>query len=184
MSTEHNGMVVLMEQDEIDEVLATLKAKGPNAKIVEWGCGGSTVLWLNALDANQQLVSIEHTPDWYGRVQEMVKVCPNLDKFTFYLREVLYPNLYTHGYANIREEHPFGLDNYMIPDPSILDADIFFVDGIGRAAVALALLAKSTKPDAVIYIHDYKGREIWYDWATRLFFKKETDWTTLCRLTK
>jgi hypothetical protein len=49
--------------------------------------------------------------------------------------------------------------------------DVFLVDGIGRGPTA-AFLSRRVKDSAHVIIHDYKGRELWYDWAANCYDHK------------
>lgn len=173
---------VQMQQDEIDYMVSMIQSLPENGKMVEWGCGGSTCKWLDNLKPTQKLFTIEHNEGWYNRVNRAVKNhFGTLENFEF----VHIPEQHglEHGYASIIEEHPFGCKDYINPSDKIWDSDIFFIDGIARAACAMTVLLKSTKPDAAIYIHDHAGREIWYEWATQ-FYRLEPIGTTLVRLHK
>ena len=89
---------------------------------------------------------------------------------------------YYHG--QVTEENFFGLDEYIEPDDSIWDADLFFIDGVARCPCAASVLLKSRKPDPAIYIHDYVGREHWYAWGVNLYPRHEIKASTLVRLYK
>lgn len=176
---------IQMQQNEIDEVTSRIKEMSDDGLMVEWGSGGSTVKWLETLRANQRLITIEHNIQWYNKVNDYVKTRNDInDRLTYIYRPELFN--YQHGYARVEEELAHGLDDYIIPNTAkhLVDADIFFVDGIGRATIALLMKFMSTKPDPVIYIHDYYGREEWYTWATQFFAKKEKVGHTLVRLWK
>jgi hypothetical protein len=174
---------IQMQLDEVAEITSRIKEMPEDGLMVEWGSGGSSVRWLETLSENQRLVSIEHNPQWHMKVREYLITQPELmKKFQYIYKPELYG--YQHGYSTIAEEHPHGLDDYLIPNKNILDADIFLVDGIARATTALLVKFLSTKPDPVIYIHDYYGREQWYTWSTQFFSKKEKVGHTLVRLWK
>ena len=176
---------VQMQQDELLYMENVIKNELPkDGLMVEWGSGGSTIHWLKTMTSSQSLISIEHNVEWYKKVDHNLNENFNdLNvNFNYYLMRELYG--FEHGYASLIEEHPTGLDNYMLPDKNILDADVFFIDGIGRAAVSLMVLGLSKKENPAIFIHDYVGREPWYDWATKLYPKKEVVGTTLLRLWK
>jgi len=132
---------------------------------------------------NQQLVSIEHNPDWHMKVSEYINTRPDINqRFTYMFKPELYG--YQHGYAQVNEEHPHGLDDYLWPKHPRVDisnAEVYFVDGIGRAATALIVKMLSQKENPVIYIHDYYGREQWYTWSSQFFSKKEKVGLTLCK---
>jgi hypothetical protein len=173
MSTPANyGNVITevqMNQDEIDYVQNIIKNMPEDGLFVEWGSGGSTCAWLDVLGENQKLVSIEHNENWYNRVTRGVKnhFGDLGDKFRFFH---IPEQHIEHGYGNPLEEHPMGTDNYLLPPvEDLFNADVFFIDGIARATCALVVLLKHTKKDPVIFIHDYVGREKWYDWATQFF---------------
>jgi hypothetical protein len=171
---------IQMQQDEIDYMVNLIESLPEDGKMVEWGCGGSTCKWLETMKPTQKLISIEHQPSWHMRVTRAVKnhfgETPN-----FQFLHVAEQHGFEHGYANIIEEHPFGTAPYINPDADIWDSDIFFIDGIARATCAMVVLLMKTKPDAAIFIHDYAGREIWYEWATQ-FYRTEVVGTTLVRL--
>lgn len=176
---------IQMQQNEIDEVVGQIESMPDNGLMVEWGSGGSTIKWLESMKADQRLITIEHNIQWYNKVNDYLKTRDDIKNRASYIYR---PELFNfrHGYARVEEELAHGLDDYFIPDTAkgLLDADIFFVDGIGRATTALLMKFMSTKPDPVIYIHDYYGREEWYSWATQFFSKKEKVGHTLVRLWK
>lgn len=161
---------VQMNQDEIDYVQKCIREMPENGTMVEWGSGGSTCAWIEALSGSQSLISVEHTETWYYRVTRAIKAHFGdvSDRFKFYHIEEQHG--FQHGYGNPIEEHPLGTDNYLLPpDERWWNADIFFIDGIARATCALVTLLKHTKKDPVIFIHDYDGRQNWYSWASQFF---------------
>ena len=173
---------VQMQQDEIDYMVNLIQSLPENGKMVEWGCGGSTCKWLDTLKSTQKLVSIEHNDSWHMRVTRAINnhfgETPN-----FQFLHVREQHGFEHGYASIIEEHPFGTAPYINPDADIWDSDIYFIDGIARAACLMTVLLKNTNPDAAIFIHDHNGREVWYEWATQ-FCDIEVVGTTLARMRK
>ena len=174
---------IQMQLDEVEEVTSQINKMASDGLMVEWGSGGSTVKWLETLTSDQRLITIEHNPNWHMKVSEYINSRHDINKR---LKYIFKPEMYnyTHGYGNVLEENPHGMDDYFIPRKDILDADIFFVDGVARATTALLVKFLSTKPDPIIYIHDYYGREQWYSWATQFFSKKEKVGQTLVRLWK
>ena len=171
---------IQMGQIEIDQIVDTIKSMPDDGKIVEWGCGGSTCKWLETLKPTQKLITVEHNANWHMRVTRAIK---NEFKETPNFQFLLVPEQhgFEHGYATPLEEHPLGTGPYINPDADIWDADIFFIDGIARAACLMTVLLKRTKPNAAIFIHDHNGRETWYDWATQ-FCHLEPSEATLVRL--
>jgi len=161
---------VQMNQDEIDYVQNIIKEMPADGLFVEWGSGGSTCAWIDVLGDNQKLISVEHNESWFGRVSRAVKnhfvdLDPNKFRY-FHIPE----QHIQHGYGNPLEEQPMGTDKYLVPPAEdFFDADVFFIDGIARATCALVVLLKCTKKNPVIFIHDYVGRESWYEWASQFF---------------
>jgi hypothetical protein len=168
-----------MSKNELDEIKSQIENLPQNGKMVEWGSGGSTVTWLSLLNKNTQLISIEHNWDWYEKIDNFVYQYLK-DRIQCDFKYLYKPPLhqdYDHQYATILEEHPYGLDDYILPNEvNISDADIYFIDGVSRAAVASLMLLTSSNINAVYYIHDYKGREHWYDWlVSKLPYKTTID---------
>lgn len=145
-----------------------------NGTLVEWGCGGSTVFFLDNLKENQYFITIEHNKAWYDKMVDRVKDHPNKDRHVFlFIPPHEIPNNY---YARPEEEMPCGLGEYICPDMDIITtADVFLVDGIARGPIA-AFLSRKVKSGAEVIIHDYKGRENWYDWAVACYdYSKQPD---------
>lgn len=175
---------IQMQPDEVQYIENVIDYMGPEGLMTEWGSGGSTIHWLNTMRHQQHLITVEHNEEWFDKVSNTIdEHFLNLDwRLDYHFSPELYG--FEHGYANLIEEHPTGLDNYMLPDKHILDSNIFFIDGIARATIALMVLGLSKEPDPAIFIHDYVGREPWYDWVRALFPRSEVVGTTLLRLWK
>lgn len=176
---------IQMQLDEVAEITSRIKEMSDDGLMVEWGSGGSSVKWLESMTGNQRLISIEHNPAWHMKVSGYINTRSDINnRFQYLFRPELYN--YEHGYADIKEEHPHGLDEYLWPKAAkgIENAEIYFVDGIARATTAFIVKSLSQKPDPVIYIHDYFGREQWYSWSSQFFSKKEKVGQTLVRLWK
>jgi len=174
---------IQMEQDEIDLISRTIKKQSSSSLMVEWGSGASTIKWLQEMDDDQRLISIEHSKQWYSLVEPVIASSGVLaPKLRYYLCE---PNGYwKHGYGYPAEENPMGLDRYFCPDDKIFDADIFLIDGIARGVCALMVLYRSRKPNPIIFIHDWHRRQPWYSWAVQFFPKAERVGATLVQLSK
>lgn len=175
---------IQMQLDELSYMENIIKEMPSDGLMVEWGSGGSTVHWLKTMKDDQRLISIEHNPTWYKKVDENLTdhYAEEKKRLTYYYKREQYG--FEHGYASVIEEHPFGTDQYLVPDLDIMNADVFFIDGIARATVALLVLAFSAKEAPPIFIHDYVGREAWYQWAVQFYPKKEVVGKTLLRLWK
>lgn len=178
---------IQMIQYDVDIICNYIKNMPEDGLMVEWGSGGSTCRWIETLTNNQKLITIEHNESWYQRVTRAVNTefGDLKEKFTF----LHVPEKYIeHGYASIIEEHPCGTDEYINPNDKIWNADIYFIDGIARAACALTVLHKRKKPNSIVMIHDYVGREPWYSWASQFFdvqtFNDKDETSTLAVLTE
>ncbi len=64
-------MPVWMHPIEFSQVRAVLFSVAPRF-MLEWGSGGSSRAWLDALPDLQQLWSVEHDPAWGQRVRESI----------------------------------------------------------------------------------------------------------------
>jgi hypothetical protein len=168
---------ILMVEEEPTYIHGLLPDDGT---LVEWGCGGSTIYFLDNLKENQYLVSIEHNKQWYDKISNLIETHPNIDRHVFLYIPSELPN---NHYARPEEDMGCGLTEYICPDIDIIQsADVFLVDGIGRGPTA-AFLARKAKQDAHVIIHDYQGRELWYDWASNCFdYKVTPENMTLCHM--
>jgi hypothetical protein len=176
---------VQMVEWEAEYIASFVKTMPENGKMVEWGSGGSTLKWLENLPETCSFISIEHNRQWYDKVTKAIQIDRPKDTRYKYLHV---PEEYIeHGYGSLIEEHPTGLQNYINPlDVHLWDADLFLIDGIGRAACLMAVLLNKTSRNPVIFIHDYVGREEWYSWAVQFctvetFLDKDPD-STLARI--
>lgn len=170
---------ILMQQIEIDYVKSLFP---DNGLMIEWGCGGSTIYFLDHLKPNQHMISIEHYQEWYDKVADKIKHHPNGTRHILYHYKRI-PEIPKNYYAQPEEETPVGLEQYICPDlDKIKNADVLFVDGIARGPTA-AFLSRRVKDSAHVLIHDYGGREAWYDWAANCFdYKKVLDGASLIHL--
>lgn len=176
---------IQMVQFDADKICEIVKGMPEDGLMIEWGSGGSTCKWIETLTGNQRLVTIEHNEAWFNRVTRAVEAefgdISNKFKFHHIPEKTI-----QHGYGSLVEEHPCGTDSYINPDETIWDADVYFIDGIARAACLLTVLFKRKKRDSVIMIHDYVGREDWYSWAVQhcdvTTFEDQDKYSTLCIL--
>jgi len=173
MSTQVNyGNVlteILMSSNELSYVENSIKKLPENGLMVEWGSGGSTCRWIETLSDTQKLISIEHNESWHSRVQRAIKNHFQTPKTNYEL--LLIKELYEveHQYGNPLEEFPIGADDYINPNNSVWDADIYIIDGIARGACCLSILINHRKANPIILLKDYVGREPWYNWACQFF---------------
>ena len=194
-----NGEVTVLtprlDPNEIEYFTQFMTNKAPGTKMVEWGSGGSTLMFLPHFETGS-LVSIEHNREWYDKVNDAIEIVPFsqkiLSNFTYCWRPPSYENKHVdlrfYGYGVPFEENPCFAASYINPEPSgvkIFDADVFFVDGICRGAILATIRAIASNPNATVFIHDYYGqekREGWYDWASGLYKRIEKVGDTLARL--
>ena len=157
-----NDIKPYMSKIEIDKLVEHIKLLPKNSVIIEWGSGGTTIELLKNLRKDQSMISIEHNKTWFDLVSNKTKLFKNHTYFhkpeTNLIREM----------GGTGEENPAGLKDYILPDETILNANMFIIDGLARVTIALMLLAKAKK-DSVIFIHDYVGREQYYDLLSKLF---------------
>ena len=184
-----------LDPNEIEYFTQFMTNKEPGTKMVEWGSGGSTLMFLPYFETGS-LVSVEHNREWYDKVNDAIEIIPFsqkiLSNFTYCWRPPSYENKHVdlrfYGYGVPFEENPCFAANYINPEASgvkIFDADVFFVDGICRGAILATIKAIASNPNATVFIHDYYGgekREEWYNWASGLYKRVEKVGDTLARL--
>lgn len=170
---------IYMMPDEIEAVIEQVKALPEEGLMVEWGSGGSTCRWLETLKPTQKLISIESDIQWYNVVKEAANREFDCDNFEFLYR----PELLSAGRESgqLSEELPYWLDRYINPGDHAYDADLYFVDGIARAACIAGIAIKHKKPDPVILVHDFTGRASAYNWIVQ-YFRFEILTGTLARI--
>lgn len=184
-----------LDPNEIKYLSQFMGNKEPASKLVEWGSGGSTLMFLPHFE-HGKFVSIEHNREWYDKVNDAIEksILPPkaLANFSYLWRPPEYlgnpVDLRFYGYGVPFEENPCFAEGYINPEHSgtkIFDADIYFVDGICRGAILATIKDKAENLDAAVFIHDYYGmekREPWYSWASSLYSRIEKVGDTLARL--
>lgn len=188
-----------LEPEEIEFFKNLLEKKEPGTKMVEWGSGGSTLLFLPYFGTGE-LISVEHNKEWVDKVAQEVtrkEFSPEVLKgFTYCWRPPHYNGAHVqlgfHGYGVPYEECPTFVADYIDPeysDPRVVkvwDSDIYFVDGIARGPVLATIKQRALKKEARVFLHDLPGpenRREWYEWALRLYSKVEQVGPTLSELT-
>lgn len=165
---------------------AILAALPPAGRMLEWGCGGSTLWFLQRLKPEQQLITVEHDAAWLHPVIERVSGgALNVPSNWMPLH---LPPMGSDGSVDIAdaagaagagrvggiggvganatplEECPAHLTRYI--DPTWLgDIDVFLIDGVARGA-CLANIFMHGRAGARVFLHD--AARSWYDWALRL----------------
>jgi len=144
-----------LDSDEIEYLKDFMGNKPDGTKMVEWGSGGSTTMFLPYFKTGK-FVSVEHNHEWFDKVGTELKngqydpEC--LANFTYaFVPPIVDIRFY--GYGVPHEENPCFANAYINPRVmdgdklvDIWDSDIFFVDGICRGAILATIRAKSKKP--------------------------------------
>ena len=174
-----NEIIPWMDNKEINLVLKYLNEK-PNSTMLEWGCGGSTLLFPKYV---KHYTSIEHNLDWYVDVQKAIEI-NNLNNVDFYLvdipkgvptkREDFYDK-WTNEIHELSRQNLNTvpeLDNCIYPkdkyiwldyidvvdEIGIEKYDFVFIDGRARSDCAFKAL-QYIHDDSIVFIHDFWGRE-------------------------
>lgn len=183
-------MEILLSAAEQEYLKRHVALAPDTAQFVEYGCGGSTILFAEAMRAEQQLYSIEHNPEWFEKVSTYLQDglftnvnlflrLPCQGKIVVLLNsdgtKTLMPEKLLRPYSTHNEELPLGLEDYIHAVDTGIDwsrVPMVFVDGVARGAV-LAVLRQKLNPGTKVLLHDAKGREIWYKWAVDELYVQE-----------
>ena len=192
-----------LDPDEIEYLRDFMSSKPDGTKLVEWGSGGSTVMFLPYFETGE-FVSIEHNEEWFNKVVEEITTGgyspAAVANFTYVLARPKV-DIRFYGYGIPHEENPCFAVDYINPrgeTVSIWDADVYFVDGICRGPILSMIRHKRgtemcwddidqkwIKKPPTVFIHDYFGpeqREPWYEWAAQMYASVEKVGSTLARL--
>lgn len=193
-----------LDPDEIEYLKDFMANKPDGTKMVEWGSGGSTTMFVPYFTTGQ-FISIEHNTEWFDKVSEELRTGdydPEAMKNFIYAFVPPIVDIRFYGYGVPYEENPCFAYDYINPriidDGKLVDlwdSNVFFVDGICRGAILATIRAKSVNTwDATqekwvrptVFIHDYYGQEMrepWYRWASSLYSNVERVGNSLARLT-
>lgn len=179
--------IMLLESER--EYIKGIIAKAPeDAIFVEFGCGGSTLMFASSMLPTQQLYSIEHNGEWFEKVKAALQAQNVLNvtllwyaPFQGHELSIVYEDKTKkiisekelRPFGNMYEELPIGLDNYI----NVTSVDIewsrvaaVLVDGVARGAV-LAVLRTKLNPGTLVLLHDARRREPWYKWAVDYLYE-------------
>lgn len=184
-----------MDEDEIAYMKALLSKKAEDAQMVEWGSGGSTLMFMPYFKTGK-FISIEHNDVWFERVVNGITesvAAGELDKDcvgnTVYCLAKPGLDARFYGYGVPYEENPVCAADYIfpkIPGEDVWQSDIYFVDGICRGAILATIAMKANREKKpVVLLHDHHGpenREPWYAWATSFYSQVDKVGSTLARL--
>jgi len=136
-------MTPWMNQKEIDFVTSQLKISDT---MLEWGSGGSTVLFSNYVS---KYYSIEHVKEWYINVSNELTKYPLLD--------VTYKHI-APDFPRTKPTQYIEFKTYIeYPGTLGLKFDKVFIDGRARAQCAEFILPY-LKKDSIVFMHDYFKR--------------------------
>lgn len=181
-----------LDPDEIEYFKDFMSKKPDGTKMVEWGSGGSTTMFLPYFETGE-FISVEHNAEWFDKVATElttgVYTKTSMSNFTYVLARPKI-DIRFYGYGIPHEENPCFAADYINPVGELFqvwDADIYFVDGICRGPI-LATIHRKRRDDEklpTIFIHDYFGpeaREPWYEWAAKMYGSVEQVGSTLARI--
>lgn len=193
-----------LDPDEIEYLKDYMSKKPDGTKLVEWGSGGSTAMFLPYFETGE-FISIEHNKEWFDKVVREIQFGgynqAAVQNFTYVLAEPGV-DIRFYGYGVPHEENPCFAQDYINPNSStfnVWDADVYFVDGICRGPILSMIHHKRHSDKSVydatvgewiakgpdIFIHDYFGpenRAPWYEWAAKMYGSVEKVGSTLARI--
>ena len=131
-----------MTEKEESFLRENLKSK---QKILEWGCGTSTIEFAKTV---KEVHSIEHNEDWYDNINSKI----SNTNVNLYLCEP--DNEYVEGgHCGTLQQ----FETYIKKPLELGKFDLIFIDG--RARIECAKICKDiSHKDTLIFIHDYRGR--------------------------
>jgi len=159
-------MPVQMFPTEYHEIINELHSRSSTATMVEWGSGGSTLMWLKNLKPGQRLISIENDQVWAEKLQQQLAEETDLSNFEY----LVYPT--EQDGATFTPEHQHYLP-YVTAKDHVWDADVYLVDGRVRIWCARTVFQQARNRSAVVYCHDYAYNSGWYDQLLAIYPRHE-----------
>ena len=149
---------ILVRKDEKACLIESVLALPDDAQLLEYGSGGSTELFASLLKPGQHLTSIEHNQTWKDTVEcELVELGLQ-EKVT-----LIFVPLPQAKYAIPDEEKILpNSEPYQNPPVDWSKISWVFVDGIMRGPILSEIRCKLT-PGTPVFLHDFCGRESWYE---------------------
>jgi hypothetical protein len=171
-----SGLEVMMSTTDWIPLATRIDLCDPGT-ILEYGSGISTVAIADVLTEHpkHRLVSVEHDAEWYAHVNTLLENHPAREQVRLIHAPLdFHPSIWR--YAHPAEETGAGAAKYIHPLSHELgewfDVRLAFVDGIARGP-CLATCWMSLEPGTPVFLHDYRGREEWYDWALQAYERVE-----------
>lgn len=116
----------------------------PDMRVLEWGCGGSTVFFAPKV---KEYISVEHDPNWWRRFRSS-----GLDiRLVEPLRAVPQLRNYVPGYYQ-------AFQHYVEAPRRWAPFDAVLIDGRARLFCAIEALQHLLKPDGLLFFHDFFAR--------------------------
>jgi precorrin-6B methylase 2 len=127
------------------EVIFLKKHLKNNQRVLEWGCGSSTISISKLV---KEVHSIEHNKNWYDNINLKI----SNTNANLYLCEP--DNEYVEGgHCGTLQQ----FETYIKKPLELGKFDLIFIDG--RARIECAKICKDiSHKDTLIFIHDYRGR--------------------------
>jgi hypothetical protein len=160
-----------MSTTEMQEIYYQWQSYGTNARLTEWGSGGSTVLWHANIKNQQSVISVENDPEWHVAVCKAIEKSPAKQNFTY----LLYPTE-DDGATFTPEESYY--TPYVHAVDEVWDSHVYLVDGRVRIWCAKTIAERARRPNAVVYCHDYAFNECWWNTLLPLYKRHEIINTT------
>jgi hypothetical protein len=154
----------MMRQVEQDALVASIQQLSLDAQLLEFGCGGSTLLFARTLRGTQHLHSVEHNLMWCSQVRDELTQQGLSDRVTVHYVSV---NALSSG-APEEENIVPGSEGYRSPPVDWSAIRWVLVDGIMRSPILIAMRSRLS-PGTPVWLHDYVGRQGWYDKACDLY---------------
>lgn len=115
-----------MSEGEIEVMNALFEVRFPE-RVLEWGCGGSTIYWPNRYDFIRVWVAVEHLEEWAVK-----------------LKGLCAPSVVV-----LHMDNHFYCDALLYNDPF----DLILVDGMWRVA-CMKVASQILAPRGVVVLHD------------------------------
>lgn len=138
-----------------DEIAVLKSAVSPGMRVLEWGAGGSTLLFRRLVGSSGHVDSIEHELEWVGKVEEALAREGCRDGARLHHVPAAF------GSSPISRARPRQFVRYVNKGIELgRDAcyDICFVDGRDRVQCALSA-AKVLRKGALLFFHDFAASD-------------------------
>jgi len=142
--------IPFMKFKEIAIMEDLLHNKQP-ARVLEYGCGFSTLYFPKFLPKNGQWVSVEHEEGWFGHMQRELKQAEVQEKVALHFVAPDLPSWELEGDYN-------SFKTYVDFPHSLPAFDIVLVDGMAREECIIRA-EKLLKPDGLLIVHDANRRK-------------------------